>query len=326
MLASIMDGELRTLRGRVEEALARYRRVRLGNKPRWFDLKGVRRSSSVASDSSFLGVLTRYAFIYGIRAFSAPFTGSSEDVIRYGRYLAKFDVLELLSSFDDEGSNPYRDRRGVVHHIAKDLEVSSAKAVIDSMGSPPDLVLFDGSLRSFFYNRFRGGDEFSESLRRSWLERVEALERISRISRVVFISKVHTRQILSRFLKPEVDGKPVVVPDYALIDKILEGRSREPGFLEPIEVSEGSVGVRYTLTYAILARGAPAYQITMPGSLSAEEISEVLEMLRFHSAPGYPEPLRQCHYHSRIGRKEFLQLLGAYGVRLESGREVLGEL
>jgi NurA-like 5'-3' nuclease len=123
-----------------------------------------------------------------------------------------------------------------------------------------------------------------------------------------------------------VDGKPVVIPDYALIDKILEGRPREPGFLEPIEVDESSVGVRYTLTYAILARGAPAYQITMPGSLSAEDVSEVLEMLRFHSASGYPEPLRQCHYYSRIGRREFLQLLGVYGVRLESGREVLGEL
>ncbi|MDT7887695.1 MAG: DNA double-strand break repair nuclease NurA [Desulfurococcales archaeon] len=328
MLAPLMDSELRFLRKKVEEALARYKRVRLVNRPSWFELREIRRSSSIASDSSFLGVLTRYAFVYVIRAFSAPFTGSSEDVIRYGRYLARFDAMELLSSLDDEDSSPYpyRDRRGVVHHIAKDLEVASVKAVSDSIRSPPDLVLFDGSLRSFFYNRFRGGDPFSESLRRSWVERVETLKKLSEVSRVVFVSKVHTRQVLSRFLRPEIDGEPVIVPDYALVDKIFEDRPRVPGFLEPIEISENETGIRYTLTYAILAKGAPAYQVTMPGSISTEEVSEILEMVRFHSASGYPEPLRQCHYHSKIGRREFLQLLGAYGVRLESGREVLGEL
>jgi len=323
MLAHIMDSELRGLRRRVEEVLAKYRRVRLPEKPRWYSLEGVRRSSAVASDSSFLGVLTRYAFIYAIRAFSAPFTGSLDDIARMGRYLARFDALELISGLEGEVQ---RDRKGVVHHIAKDLEVSSAKMVFESMERTPDLVLFDGSLRSFFYNKFRGGGGLSEELRRSWAERAETIKRLSEVSRVVFVSKVHTRQILSSFLKPEVDGVQVVVPDYALIDKILEGRPREPGFLEPLEVSGGGAGVRYALTYAILARGGPAYQITMPGSPSVGEVSEVLEMLRYHSSPGYPEPLRQCHYHSRISREEFLQLLGVYGVRLESGREVLGEL
>jgi len=178
MLAHIMDSELRGLRRRVEEVLARYRRVRLSVRPQWYSLERVRRSSAIASDSSFLGVLTRYAFIYAIRAFSAPFTGSAEDVVKRGRYLARFDALELISGYGG-GQEPQRDRKGVVHHMAKDLEVASARMVFESMESPPDLVLFDGSLRSFLYNKFRGGDELSEALKRSWAERVESIKRLS---------------------------------------------------------------------------------------------------------------------------------------------------
>lgn len=325
MLSVLMHRELMSLRERVDRVLELYRRISIQNKPRWIELGNPRKSSAVASDSSFVGTLSRYAFTYAIRAFSALFTGNADDVVRLSRSLVRFDIIELLSGYGESGEGVSM-RKGVVHHVAKDLEVEVTRSVIDSMEKPPDLVLFDGSLRSFFYNKFRGGDEFSINMRRSWEKRVDTLKRIFSISRAIFISKSHTRQILYRYLKPEIDGKLIVVPDYALLEKILEGKPRTPGFLEPIRISREEAGFEHVLTYAVLARGSQAYQISIPGNPGVDEISEILAMLRYHSPTGYPEPLRQCHYHSRMKRREFIQLLEAYGIRLESGREALGEV
>lgn len=322
MLSVVIDRELMSLRERVERVLELYRRISIQNRLRWIELGDPRKSSAVASDSSFVGALSRYAFTYAVRAFSALFTGDADDVVRLSRSLVRFDIIEFLA----ESGEGISMRKGVVHHVAKDLEVEVSRLVIDSMEKPPDLVLFDGSLRSFFYNRFRGDDELSINMRRSWEKRADTLRRIFSVSRAVFVSKSHTRQILYRYLKPEIDGKQIVVPDYALIEKILEGRPRTPGFLEPIRISREEGGFEHVLTYAVLARGSQAYQITIPGNPGVDEISEILGMLRYHSPAGYPEPLRQCHYHSRMKRSEFIQLLEAYGIRLESGREALGEI
>lgn len=330
MLVGIVDKELSSLRSKILEMSRLYQRVEITNQLQWIGVGGVRKSSAVASDSSFTGILTRYAYIYGIRAFSAPFTGSSEDTIRFSRYVVKFDLIGPLSIDRGEGGEEASigiGRKAVVH-LAKDLEVRVARAVIDSLGEPPDLVLFDGSLRSFLRSRFRSrkDSELSNSMRRSWEERVETLKNLARSSRLVFISKTHSRQILYQYLKPTIDGKPVIVPDYALVGKILERSGGRPGFMEPIRIPSEVEGINYTLTYAALSRGSLAYQITIPGSLDIEEMIEILEMLRYHSTPGYPEPLRQCHFHSRIQRSDFIKLLDTYRVRLSTGREPLNEV
>lgn len=326
----MIDKELSGLRIKILEMSRLYQRVEISSQPRWVEVGGVKKSSAVASDSSFTGILTRYAYIYGIRAFSAPFTGSSEDTIRLSRYIVKFDVIGPLSIEREEGGGEASigiGRRAVVH-IAKDLEVRAAKMVIDSLKDPPDLVLFDGSLRSFLRSWFRSreGSEISESMRRSWEERVEILKNLMRSSRLVFISKTHSRQILYKYLEPTIDGKPVIVPDYALVGKILERSGGAPGFMEPIRIPGEVEGINYTLTYAVLSRGSLAYQITIPGSIDVDEMIEIFEMLRYHSIPGYPEPLRQCHFHSRIQRSDFIKLLDTYRIRLSTGREPLSEV
>jgi hypothetical protein len=328
MLSSIIDAELRGLRSKILEGMELYKRIEISNKPRWIEIRNIRRSTAVASDSSFTGILTRYAYIYGIRAFSSLFTGVAEDTIRFSKYLAKFDLIGPLVLYADnkvKEISPGIGRKAVTH-IAKDLEVKAAKHVIESIKEPPDLILFDGSLRSFLYSRFRGSTAFSEDMRRGLEERVETLKNLQRSSKLVFISKTHSRHVLYKYLEPKLDGKPIVIPDYALIGKILESSGGRPGFIEPIKISNEVEGITYTLTYAILSRGAPAYQITIPGDLGVDQVAEILEMLRYHSIPGYPEPLRQCHLHSKIQRGEFIKLLNAYGALLETGREVLGEV
>ncbi len=331
MLMGMINKELSGLRSKILEVLELYQRVKISNQLRWVGVSGVKKSSAVASDSSFTGTLTRYAYIYGIRAFSALFTGSSDDTIRFSRYIVKFDVINPLSIDREEGGGEASIGIGkrVVVHIAKDLEVRAAKMVIDSLKESPDLVLFDGSLRSFLGSWFRSRkvSRISESMRRSWEERVEILKNLMRSSRLVFISKTHSRQILHRYLEPTIDGKPVIVPDYALVGKILERSGGGPGFMEPIRIPGEVEGINYyTLTYAVLSKGSLAYQITTPGSLDIEEMVEIFEMLRYHSIPGYPEPLRQCHLHSRIRRSDFTKLLDTYRIRLSTGREPLGEV
>lgn len=328
MLLGMIDSELRNLRRRIVESAELYKKIEISNKPKWIEIRDARKSTAVASDSSFTGILTRYAYIYGIKAFSSLFTGVANDTIELSRYIVKFDLIDPLTLYADNrvGEISLGVGRRAVTHIAKDLEVKVAKDVIDSMKEPPDLILFDGSLRSFLYSRFKGGSPFSENMRRSWEERVGNLKSLLRSSRLVFISKTHSRQILYRYLEPKIYGKPVIAPDYVLIGKILEGSGNRPGFIEPIRIPGDAGGFIYTLTYAVLSRGAPVYQITIPGNLDEDQVREVLEMLRYHSIPGYPEPLRQCHFHSRIRKSDFIKLLDTYGVRLETGREVLGEV
>lgn len=319
--------EVQGLAARVGEVVEKYRKIVFSREPGWVKIGGRRRSIVVASDASRVTKLYRYLLVYAVQALSAPFSDEPGLFRERHRYLAKADLVELVSEdLRDLG----KAVRKIVSHVQLDLEVKAAYSVVkdlEDLGARPDLILFDGPMTLFLVNRFKkGSDRVSQSLNESWERRRGMLTALMEDYPVAFVSKAHTvKQRLYRHFEPVLDGKPVPVPDYAIIDRILSMYGRVPGYLEPIEVSERDPDASWLETYAVFSPGGRAYRVILPRRVG-EEAGRIMEMIAYHSPSGYPEPLRQCHLGSKMGRRDFQKILWSHGVRLESGREDLGEM
>lgn len=240
-----------------------------------------------------------------------------------------------------------------IQFISKRLEVSALTKVSEGA----DISLFDGSIFSFlWYSKF---PEIPSSLksfknrpsrfRDIWREVVIGVRSIATSGVIpLFIAKsVRRSYYVDRLSSPDLLQK---LGDRAN-DLVLIELMRRIGWLpkkalvlEPVHISSfkdmprplNSLDLEdrslleplipITVTYVIFNPSAHAFQVTIPGKWSLEELAEVLSRLYPYSHSGYPDPLRVAHNLSKISNRELRYLLLKLGVSsIPTGRELLGE-
>lgn len=244
--------------------------------------------------------------------------------------------------------------RRAVEFISRRLEVSALAEVSEGA----DVALFDGSLFTFlWYSKFpkipRGLKSFKgvpSKFRDIWREVARHIESIvASGASPLFISKsVRRSYYVDRLLAPDslekLGGK---VNDLMLIE-LMRKTGRLPRgalMLEPVHISSFEEMPRpldsldpddrpyleplmpITATYVVFSPTAQAYQITVPGKWSPEDLAGVLSDLYPYSHAGYPEPLRVVHHLIKISSPELRYLLLKLGLAyMPTGREPLGEV
>jgi hypothetical protein len=235
-------------------------------------------------------------------------------------------------------------REALVSSAAKTLEVSLLHRLAGGGGA--DVLLFDGSYESFLgpILVFRGelrkaGPRLAERVRRLWEDRLGMLGELHGRARLAFVSKSSGKlNLVERGgVKVSRGDMEYRVPDFVVVRRILSGvRPPKPGFLwcenpymelggwecEHVERAAG-LPCTYTLTYALLHPAGKAYQLTVPGRLSREEVAELVGQIKRVSPDGYPYPLSAPHHSSKLRKTDLRSLVALIAPELETGREQL---
>ncbi|MEM2080178.1 MAG: DNA double-strand break repair nuclease NurA, partial [Nitrososphaerota archaeon] len=241
-----------------------------------------------------------------------------------------------------------------VQFISKRLEVSALVRVSEGA----DVSLFDGSLFSFlWYSKFpeiprslksfkdrpsrfrdiwrevvRGVKSIvatgatplfiAKSIRRSYYtDRVSSPELLEKLGdRVNDLVLIELMKRIGRLPKKALLLEPVYIYSFKEMPRPLNSLDQEDrSFLEPL--------MPITVTYVVFSPPAQAFQVTMPGKWSPEELVEVLSELYPYSHTGYPDPLKLAHNLSKISGRELRYLLLKLGFSsIPTGRELLGEV
>ncbi|MEM1610951.1 MAG: DNA double-strand break repair nuclease NurA [Sulfolobales archaeon] len=339
------------IRAKISETLKRYGLLYFSREISWYSSTDSIKGLAIGVDSSYTSKVFKYIYLYIIRGVAVP-RGDDELYRRCIRSDSYGDAHFIATpvpeggSLKSEGSVPMpaKELKKILSHRARDLEVrvgwEAFKCSEESFGEKP-LILLDGSARGFLPYRFKGSAEDNSglvsSLRDSWEKRLETLKRLSLDRKIAFIAKTTYRTYLSAKVRPyikrsEGDARiEVLVPDVVLLDLLLTRKGifkdgvRTPGFTEPLLYENNDPKVYITIFYAAFERGGGLYQVSLLGDYTGDVdfVREVFARIRYHSAGGYPEPLRQAHHYAKISYSDFNKLLHAYGVYLETGREVL---
>jgi hypothetical protein len=235
-------------------------------------------------------------------------------------------------------------REALASSAAKTLEVSLLYRLAGGGGA--DLLLLDGSYESFLgpILVFRGelrkaSPRLAERMHRLWEDRLRMLGELHSRARLAFVSKSSGKlNLVERGgVKVVVGDREHQVPDFIVVRRILSGaRPLKPGFLwceNPYvelggwecELVERAAGLpcTYTLTYVLLHPAGKAYQLTVPGRLSREEVGELVKQLKHVSPDGYPYPLSAPHHSSKLRKSDLKSLVTLIAPELETGREQL---
>jgi len=242
--------------------------------------------------------------------------------------------------------------RRVAQFTSRELELSTAASLIHE----GDLALFDGSLFSFLWYgklpEIPGEFKFAarqrpHTLRDLWRSVASRLLEARRRAQLLFIAKTIRRNYyVDKLLSTQSNTVISALNDLVILDLLRKRGSlpRGPHFIEPIYIERSEDLPRplksldpedmeyvkpllpVTVTYVVFSYNSPPYQLTIPGKLSPEDLSEILSTLLPHSTTGYPDPLRVAHNMCKLTIQEFKAILAKLGLtRLHTGRELLGE-
>lgn len=340
------------IRERILETLKSYGALYISRDINWYSSTDSIKSLVVGVDSSYTSRVFKYIYLYLIRGVAVP--GGDEEIYRkclatdsYGDAHFIATPIREERSLESRGSvsMPAKELKKILSHRARDLEVSLGKKALEcseKISGEKPLVLLDGSARGFLPYRFKGSaeeksSELIASLRKSWEDRIASLRSLSNEKKIAFVAKTIYRTYLSDKVKPYIKDPEsgseieVLVPDVVLLDLFLtrrgvfEGGVRTPGFTEPILYENNDPKMHITIFYAVFERGGGLYQVSLLGDYTSDIdfVKEIFAKIRYHSAGGYPEPLRQAHHYAKIRYSDFDKLLHVYGIYLETGREVL---
>jgi len=305
--------------------------------------------SVVASDSSRVFKNLSVAMVFAIQAVAIRSSASGSPALR-----TRAEAGSYVISFEERGSPADEIVDRVSRFVAKDMEVSTSAELLDGA----DVALFDGSIFSFlWYGKLpevprelrltlpwrpstlrdlwrsiaRGLLEvrgrvlpmfIAKSIRKSYyVERVlpnakQSREREGALNDLVLLNYMRRRGLLPRvphIIEPMYLEKVEELPKPL---KTLDPEDRT--YVEPL--------LPVTVTYVAFGSSTQYYQVTVPGRLSPEELTEVLSSLYPYSRSGYPDPLRVAHSRCRVTSREFRLLLAKLGLSyVPTGREPLGE-
>jgi hypothetical protein len=235
-------------------------------------------------------------------------------------------------------------REALISSTAKTLEVSLLHRLAGGGGA--DLLLFDGSYESFlgpilvFKGELRkASPRLAERIHKLWEGRLRMLDELHSRARLAFISKSSGKLNLVRHggVKAVHGDRELQVPDFIVVRRVLSSaRPLKPGFLwceNPYmelrgwecELVERTAGLPclYTLTYVLLHPAGKAYQLTVPGRLTREEVAELVGQIKRVSPDGYPYPLSATHHSSKLLKSDLKSLVALIVPELETGREQL---
>jgi hypothetical protein len=235
-------------------------------------------------------------------------------------------------------------REALISSTAKTLEVSLLHRLAG--GGGVDVLLFDGSYESFlgpilvFKGELRkASPRLAERIHGLWEGRLRMLDELHSKARLAFISKNSGKLNLVKHggVKVVLGDREYQVPDFIVVRRILSSvRPLKPGFLwceNPYlelrgwecELVERAAGLPclYTLTYVLLHPAGKAYQLTVPGRLSREEVAELVKQIKHVSPDGYPYPLSASHHSSKLHKSDLKSLVALIAPELETGREQL---
>jgi len=296
----------------------------------------------VASDSSRVVKKFRVAVVFGVQVSGVRF-GVRRGVVDDAE--AGYCIIPPAS-----GSAPVDSVvRRVARFLSRELEVSAVQRLVDG----GEVALFDGSIFSFLW--YAKHPEIPENMvfakrvkpsmvRDLWRSTALRIADVAKKARAIFIAKTIRRSYYVEKLIPEYSTSNAI-NDLLVLDLLRRRGSlpKEPHLIEPVHIEKVSdlplplarldpEDEQYiekllpiTVTYVTFSSRTPPYQVTIPGKLSAEELSEVLSNLIPYSLSGYPDPLRVAHVRCKLSWQEVSVILAKAGFVLSSGREPLGE-
>jgi hypothetical protein len=192
--------------------------------------------------------------------------------------------------------------------------------------------VFKGELR-------KASPRLAERIHRLWEGRLRTLDELHGRARLAFISKSSGKlNLVERGgVKVVLGDREYRVPDFVVVRRILSGaKPPRPGFLwceNPYmelggwecELVERVAGLpcTYTLTYMLLHPAGKAYQLTVPGRLTREEVAGLVAQIKRVSPDGYPYPLSAPHHSSKLRKTDLKTLVALIAPELETGREQL---
>jgi hypothetical protein len=300
----------------------------------------------IASDSSRVYRELRAAVLFAVQALAVKHIPSGEQVF--------IDAEAGYCSIPvGGGKTPVEEVvRRVAQFTSRELELSTAVSLMRE----GDLALFDGSIFSFLWYgklpEIPGEFKFAvrprpHTLRDLWRSVASKLLEAKRRTQLLFIAKTIRRNYyVNKLLSTQSDIVSSALNDLVVLDLLRKRGSlpKSPHFIEPIYIEKSEDLPRplksldpedmeyvkpllpVTVTYVVFSYNSPPYQLTIPGKLSPEELSEVLGILLPHSITGYPDPLRVAHNMCKLTIQEFKAILAKLGLtRLLTGRELLGE-
>ncbi|MCC6025093.1 MAG: DNA double-strand break repair nuclease NurA [Desulfurococcaceae archaeon] len=301
--------------------------------------------SVVASDSSRVYREMRAGVLFAVQAVGVKLKAGEERVNVEAE--AGYCTIPLTS-----GKTPVEEVvKRAAQFTSRELELS----VASSLSSSDELVLHDGSLFSFLWYgklpeiprefKFASGKK-PRKLRDMWRSVATRLVEAAQRSQLLFLAKTIRRNYYVEKLLPDNTVQIGALNDIVVLELLRRRGSlpRAPFFIEPLYIEKPSDLPRplksldpedmefikpvlpVTVTYVAFGPTTPLYQLTAPGKLSTEDLSEVLNSILAFSATGYPDPLKIAHSMSKISIQEFKALAVKLGLtRIPTGRELLGE-
>ncbi len=334
MTPSLYEEFVRAGRG-LRELLSLYESLSVSG-AEWVPVEGSSPAAAAGADSSRQWEVYRGVIIYAVQghAVLTPPEGPSRWVEG-----ASVGYLEV-----SEASRVGVAREALASSAAKTLEVSLLHRLAGGGGA--GLLLFDGSYESFLgpILVFRGelrkaSPGLAERIHRLWEDRLRMLGELYGRAGLAFISKSSGKlNLVERGgVRVSYGGRELQVPDFVVVRRILSSaRPPKPGFLwcENPYVELGgwecelvervtSLPCLYTLTYVLLHPAGKAYQLTVPGRLTREEVAELVAQVKSVSPDGYPYPLSAPHHSSKLHKSDLKTLVTLIAPELETGREQL---
>jgi hypothetical protein len=304
----------------------------------WVPVEGSSPVVAAGADSSRQYEVYRGVVIYAVQGHAVLTPPEGPSVWAEGASVGYIEVSEASKI----GLGVARE--ALVSSAAKTLEVSLSHRLAG--GGGVDVLLFDGSYESFLgpILVFRGelrkaSPRLAERVHRLWEDRLGMLGELHGRARLAFVSKSSGKLNLVerggvKVLHGDMEYR---VPDFIVVRRVLSNvKPPKPGFLwcenpymelrgwecEHVERAAG-LPCTYTLTYVMLHPAGKAYQLTVPGRLSREEVAELVGQIKRVSPDGYPYPLSAPHHSSKLRKTDLKSLVALIAPELETGREQL---
>jgi hypothetical protein len=333
---SLYEEFVRAGRG-LRELLSLYESLSVSG-AEWVPVEGSSPVSVAGADSSRQCEVYRGVIVYAVQGHAVLVPPGGPSVWVEGASVGYIEVSEASRV----GVGVARE--ALASSAAKTLEVSLLHRL--ASGGGVDLLLFDGSYESFlgpilvFKGELRrASPKLAERIHGLWEDRLRMLGELYGRARLAFVSKSSGKlNLVERGgVRVTLGGREYRVPDFIVVRRILSGvRPLKPGFLwyenpyvelggwecEHVERVAG-LPCTYTLTYVLLHPAGKAYQLTVPGRLSREEVAELVRQLVHVSPDGYPYPLSATHHSSKLHRSDLRSLVALIAPELETGREQL---
>jgi hypothetical protein len=329
--------EFRSAGRELQELLSLYESLSVSG-AEWVPAEGSPPVAAAGADSSRQYEVYRGVIIYAVQGHAMLTPPEGPSVWVEGASVGYIEVSEASKI----GLRVARE--ALISSTAKTLEVSLLHRLAGGGGA--DLLLLDGSYESFlgpilvFKGELRkASPRLAERIHRLWEDRLRTLDELHSRARLAFISKSSGKlNLVERGgVKVVLGDREYRVPDFIVVRRILSSaKPPRPGFLwceNPYmelrgwecEFVERVAGLPclYTLTYILLHPAGKAYQLTVPGRLTREEVAELVGQIKHVSPDGYPYPLSAPHHSSKLHKNDLKSLVALIAPELETGREQL---